>query len=149
MDRINLNLAVYDMDRTNTQIEFTLVAPDPITGNTRNTVETVNAPGTSKIRGVEFDVSDRLTQNLRASFAYAYTDTSVPPARNPFPASPNCPACGTVQPVYIIYTPEHAASLSRDTPGRSASRICACIWTATSTLEPRASSGPISAPRTR
>lgn len=114
MDRINLNLAVYDMDRTNTQIEFTLVAPDPITGNTRNTVETVNAPGTSKIRGVEFDVSGRLTQNLRASFAYAYTDTSVPPALNPFPATPNCPACGTVQPVYIIYTPEHAASLSLD-----------------------------------
>ncbi|WP_303697734.1 TonB-dependent receptor [Brevundimonas naejangsanensis] len=113
-DRFNLNLAVYDMDRTNTQIEFTLVAPDPVTGNTRNTVETVNAPGTSNIRGVEFDVSGRLTDNLRATFAYAYTDTSVPPALNPFPVSPNCPACGTVQPVYIIYTPEHALSGSLD-----------------------------------
>lgn len=112
--RFNLNLAAYDMARTDTQIEFTLVAPDPITGNTRNTVETVNAPGTSKIRGVEFDISGRLTDHLRTSFSYAYTDTSVPDALNPFPPSAACPACGTVQPVYIIYTPEHAASASLD-----------------------------------
>jgi iron complex outermembrane recepter protein len=114
MDRFNVNLALYNMDRTNTQIEFTLVAPDPTTGNTRNTVETVNAPGTSRIRGAEFDVSGRLTENLRASFAYAYTETNVPDARNPFPASANCPVCGTIQPVYIIYTPKHALSGSLD-----------------------------------
>ncbi|WP_369059395.1 TonB-dependent receptor [Caulobacter sp. 73W] len=114
LDRFNVNLALFDMNRTNTQIEFTLVAPDPVTGNTRNTVETVNAPGTSDIRGLEFDVSGRITENLRASFAYAYTETNVPDARNPFPASANCPACGTIQPVYIIYTPKHALSGSLD-----------------------------------
>ncbi|OJU13351.1 MAG: TonB-dependent receptor [Caulobacterales bacterium 68-7] len=113
-DRFNLNVAAFSMDRTNTQIEFTLVAPDPTTGNTRNTVETVNAPGTSKIKGVEFDLTGRITENLRASVSYAYTDAMVPNARNPFPASANCPACGTIQPVYIIYTPPHAASASLD-----------------------------------
>ncbi|NQE63572.1 TonB-dependent receptor [Caulobacter sp. RHG1] len=113
-DRVNVNLAVFDMDRTNTQIEFTLVAPDPVTGNTRNTVETVNAPGTTDIRGVEFDMNARLADGLRASFAYAYTETNVPAARNPFPASANCPTCGTIQPVYIIYTPKHALSGSVD-----------------------------------
>jgi iron complex outermembrane receptor protein len=114
LDRVNLSLALFDMNRTNTQIEFTLVAPDPITGNTRNTVETVNAPGVTDIRGLEFDLSARITEGLRASFGYAYTDTKVPPARNPFPPSPSCPSCGTVQPVYIIYTPQHAASASVD-----------------------------------
>ena len=66
------------------------------------------------LAGLTFDIGGRVTENLRASLAYAYTNTSVPPARNPFPASANCPACGTIQPVYIIYTPEHAASASLD-----------------------------------
>ena len=112
--RLNVNVAAFAMDRTNTQIEFTLVAPDPTTGNTRNTVETVNAPGMSKIKGVEFDANGRLTDNLRVGFAYAYTDAKVPDARNPFPASAACPTCGTIQPVFIIYTPKHAGSLSAD-----------------------------------
>ncbi|WP_091737480.1 TonB-dependent receptor [Phenylobacterium immobile] len=109
-DRVNFNLAAYKMDRTNTQIEFTLVAPDPITGNTRNTVETVNAPGKGTVKGIELDMQTRLTENLQATFAYAYTDTKLPPVRNPFPASSLCPACGTVQQVYTIYTPKHALS---------------------------------------
>ena len=113
-NRLNVNLALFDMDRTNTQVEFTLVAPDPVTGNTRNTVETVNAPGVTDIRGLEFDLSARLTDNLRATFAYAYTETDVPDAQNPFPASSFCPTCGQIQPVYIIYTPKHAVSGSLD-----------------------------------
>lgn len=113
-DALSVNLALFAMERTNTQVEFTLVAPDPVTGNTRNTVETVNAPGITDISGVEFDTVWRVTDNLRFSFAYAYTETDVPPALNPFPASPSCPSCGTVQPVYIIYTPRHAASAALD-----------------------------------
>ena len=113
-DRLTVNLALFSMDRTNSQIEFTLVARDPVTGNFRNTVETVNAPGTTKIEGVELETVWYVTDALRLAFSYAYTDTSVPNALNPFPASANCTACGTVQPVYIIYTPPHAASLSLD-----------------------------------
>ena len=30
------------------------------------------------------------------------------------PASPNCPSCGTIQPVFIIYTPPHAVTASLD-----------------------------------
>lgn len=113
-DRLTLNLAAYDMDRSNTQVEFTLVAPDPITGNTRNTVETVNAPGTSEIRGVELEATLDVTDDLRLSMGYAYTDTNVPPARNPFPASASCPTCGQIQQVFIIYTPFNAASAALD-----------------------------------
>ncbi|HEY0101896.1 MAG TPA: TonB-dependent receptor [Brevundimonas sp.] len=113
-DRLQLNVAAYAMERTNSQIEFTLVAPDPVTGNTRNTVETVNAPGVTDISGLELDAVLELTEELRFTFGYAYTETSVPDAQNPFPASPACPACGAIQPVFIIYTPPHAATASLD-----------------------------------
>ncbi len=113
-DRLRLNVAAYDMVRTNSQIEFTLVAPDPTTGNTRNTVETVNAPGDTDISGVEIDAMLDITDDLRLTFGYAYTDTSVPDAQNPFPASPACPSCGQIQPVFIIYTPPHALTAALD-----------------------------------
>lgn len=113
-DRLQLNIAAYDMVRTNSQIEFTLVAPDPITLNTRNTVETVNAPGDTDISGIELDATFHVNEDLRFTLAYAYTETSVPDAQNPFPASPSCPACGTVQPVFIIYTPPHAVTTALD-----------------------------------
>lgn len=114
LDRLTLNLAAYVMERTNSQIEFTLVAPDPVSGSNRNTVETVNAPGVTDIRGIELESVLRLTDNLRATFSYAYTETSVPDAQNPFPTSAACPSCGTVQPVFIIYTPRNAWSASVD-----------------------------------
>ena len=113
-DRLRLNIAGYVMERTNSQIEFTLVAPDPVTGNTRNTVETVNAPGVTDISGVEVDAHLDLTEDLSLSLAYAYTETSVPDAQNPFPASAACPSCGTIQPVFIIYTPPHAVTAALD-----------------------------------
>lgn len=113
-ERLRLNVAAYDMVRTNSQIEFTLVAPDPVTGNTRNTVETVNAPGDTDISGVEVDAVLDVTEDLRLTLAYAYTDTRVPDAQNPFPASAACPSCGTIQPVFIIYTPPHAVTAALD-----------------------------------
>ncbi len=113
-DRLRANIALFQMERTNSQIEFTLVAPDPITGNTRNTVETVNALGVTDIRGVELDMDFDITDNLKGRLSYAYTDTNVPATRNPFPASAACPACGTIQPVFIIYTPFNSASGSLD-----------------------------------
>lgn len=113
-DRLRLNIAAYAMERTNSQIEFTLVAPDPVTGNTRNTVETVNAPGVTDISGVEVDAVLNITRDLSLTLGYAYTETSVPDAQNPFPASSNCPSCGTIQPVFIIYTPPHAFTASLD-----------------------------------
>ena len=113
-ERLRLNVAAYDMVRTNSQIEFTLVAPDPTTGNTRNTVETVNAPGDTDISGLEVDAVLDVTDDLRLTLGYAYTETRVPDAQNPFPASAACPSCGTIQPVFIIYTPPHAVTAALD-----------------------------------
>lgn len=105
-DSFSLNGAVYKMDRENSQIDFTRVTVNPITNSSRNTVETVNAPGTTEIWGVELDGSWRVTDNLSFSAGYAYTSTDVPPVVNPF--------SGVSQKVYIIYTPENVANVAAD-----------------------------------
>ena len=107
-NRVRLNAAIYAMDRTDSQIDFSL-----ITG-TRNTLETVNAPGTTKIRGLELEGQFQATSNLRLAASYAYTDAKIPDTINPFN--------GLVQKVFIAFTPENAASVSADweSPLRSA-----------------------------
>lgn len=102
--RLRLNVAAYAMDREGSQIDFSLVT---VTGSsTRNTLETINAPGTTKIRGLEVESTLRVTEGLTLSAAYAYTDTEVPATRNPF--------SGVVQPVFIVFTPKNAGSVSAD-----------------------------------
>lgn len=103
--RLRLNAAAYIMDRTGSQIDFSLVTPQP-NGSTRNTLETINAPGTTKIRGVELEAILRVTEGLTVSGAYAYTYTKIPPTVNPF--------SGVVQPVFIVFTPKNAASAAVD-----------------------------------
>ncbi|WP_292050778.1 MULTISPECIES: TonB-dependent receptor [unclassified Brevundimonas] len=99
-NRVRLNAALYAMDRTDSQLDFSL-----ITG-TRNTLETVNAPGTTKIRGLELEGQFQATENLRLSASYTYTDAKVPDTANPF--------TGKVQQVFIAYTPENAANFAAD-----------------------------------
>jgi len=101
---IRLNVAAYTMDRTGSQVDFNFF--DPITN--RNTLETVNAPGTTKIKGLEVDVTAYLTDNLSANFSYSYSDAKVPPTPNPLLAG------NPIQPVFIVFTPRNAASASVD-----------------------------------
>ncbi|NJC39936.1 iron complex outermembrane receptor protein [Brevundimonas alba] len=103
-NRVRLNAAVYAMDREGSQIDFSLVTV--IGASTRNTLETINAPGTTKIRGVELEGMAQITDNLRLSASYTYTDTEIPPTQNPF--------TGVVQPVFIVFTPPNAASVAAD-----------------------------------
>jgi iron complex outermembrane recepter protein len=100
-NHLRLNVAGYIMDRTGSQIDFSLVTPQA-NGSTRNTLETINAPGTTKIRGVEVEGTARLTDTLTVNASYAYTYTKIPPTANPF--------TGVVQPVFIVFTPRNAAS---------------------------------------
>jgi len=99
--RLRLNVAGFIMDRTGSQIDFSLVTPTS-TGSTRNTLETINAPGTTKIRGVEVEATARLMEGLTLTGSYAYTYTKIPPTVNPFN--------GQVQDVFIVFTPRNAAS---------------------------------------
>ncbi|VXA91348.1 TonB-dependent receptor [Brevundimonas sp. G8] len=103
-NRVRLNAAVYAMDREDSQIDFSLVT---VTGaSTRNTLETINAPGTTKIRGVELEGQFQATENLRLSASYAYTDAKIPDTVNPFN--------NVTQKVFIAYTPPNAASVAAD-----------------------------------
>ena len=103
-NRVRLNAAIYAMDRTDSQIDFSLVTV--IGASTRNTLETINAPGTTTIRGLELDGQFQVTENLRLSAGYAYTDAQIPDTVNPFN--------GVLQKVFIAYTPKNAASVSAD-----------------------------------
>ena len=101
LDRmIRLNVAGYRMDRDGSQVDFNFF--DPITN--RNTLETVNAPGVTKIRGIEAELTVRPADGLSLSLNYAYTSAKVPPTPNPLLAG------NPIQPVFIVFTPPHAAS---------------------------------------
>ena len=104
--RVRLNLAAYTMDRTGSQIDFSNVQFDPVTNSTRNTLETINAPGTTKIKGFEAEGQFSVTQSLKVSAAYTYTSTNVPETLNPFK--------NAVQPVFIVFTPKNVYNLAAD-----------------------------------
>jgi iron complex outermembrane receptor protein len=115
---VRLNLAGYIMDRTDTQVDFNFFIPQT-NGTVRNTLETVNAAGTTKIRGIEADLTLRPADGLSLGMSYAYTHTKVPPARNTVQEQLNASLTPPVttqvfQDVYILYTPKHALSGSID-----------------------------------
>ena len=117
--RVRLNLAGYIMDRSDSQVDFNSYLEDPVTHIVRNTLETVNAAGTTKIRGIEADITVRPTNNLSLGLSYAYTYTKIPPAENTVQEAQNIAAnpantAKVFQDVYIVYTPKNALSGSID-----------------------------------
>jgi len=105
--RVRLNLAAYMMDRKDSQFDFDFYIVQS-NGTVRHTLETVNAPGTTKIRGLEADLTVRPTDNLSMNLSYAYTWWKVPATPNPLVAG------NPLQPLFIVYTPAHALSGSVD-----------------------------------
>ena len=106
--RVRLNVAGYIMDRTGTQIDFDNV--DNIPGSPtlgKHTEETRNAPGTSKIKGIEADLKVNPVEGLTMGLSYAYTDVKVPNTINPFLSTPTNPVYSKV---YTVYTPKNALS---------------------------------------
>lgn len=116
--KVRFNIAAYMMDRTDSQVDFNFFIPQP-NGTVRNTLETVNAEGVTRIRGIEADLTVRPVDGLSAGLSYAYTYTRIPPARNTVQEQLNAlqtpPVTTPVfQDVYIVYTPKHALSGSID-----------------------------------
>jgi iron complex outermembrane receptor protein len=103
--RARLNLAAYYMRRKGTQTDFDNVDTDPRSPTFNlHTEETRNAPGVSKIKGIEADFTIRPLRSLTLGASYAYTDIKVPPTPNPFlPGNP-------LFQVYTVFTPKHAGS---------------------------------------
>jgi iron complex outermembrane receptor protein len=115
---VRLNLAGYMMDRTDSQVDFNFFIPQT-NGTVRNTLETVNAEGVTKIKGIEADVTIRPTNSLSFGLSYAYTDVKIPPARNTVQEHLNASLTPPIttpifQDVYVVYTPKHALSGSID-----------------------------------
>lgn len=110
--KVRLNLAGYIMDRTGTQTDFDNVdtnqfIPGTTTLNPQfnlHTENTANAPGVSKIRGVEAELTARPVDHLTVGASYAYTYTKVPPTLNPNFNPP------VLYQVFVVYTPPNAAS---------------------------------------
>jgi iron complex outermembrane receptor protein len=103
--RARLNLAGYLMNRKGTQTDFDWVNTDT-TSPTFNlhTEETINAPGVTKIRGIEADLTVRPVNNLTLGASYAYTHFKVPLTPNPLlPGNP-------LTQIFIVFTPRHAGS---------------------------------------
>jgi iron complex outermembrane receptor protein len=104
--RLITNASAFMMDRTGSQVDFSQVNFDPVTQTTRNTLETLNAPGTTEIYGLELDAEFALTDGLTVSGAYTYTSTEVPDTVNPFN--------GELQEVFIVFTPENVVNMGVD-----------------------------------
>lgn len=103
-NRARFNIAGYMMDRKGTQTDFDNVDTDP-TSPTYNahTEETRNAPGTTKVRGIEADLTVTPVDGLTLGGSYAYTYFKVPATPNPF-------LNNALFQVNIVYTPRNAAS---------------------------------------
>jgi iron complex outermembrane recepter protein len=115
--RARFNLAGYIMERKDSQVDLSTIQPTA-TGNFNNLV-TFNAPGTTKIRGIEADLSlkplDGLT--LNASYAYTYTDVPLVPVTYREFTSAGVATGNTttvLQKFYVVFTPRNAASGSID-----------------------------------
>jgi iron complex outermembrane receptor protein len=112
-----INIAAYMMDRTGSQVDLSTIQPTA-TGNFNNLV-TFNAPGTTKIRGIEADLTVKPTENLKFDLSYAYTYTdipAVPVTYREFTSAgvPTGNSTTVLQKFYVVYTPRNAASASMD-----------------------------------
>jgi iron complex outermembrane receptor protein len=105
--RVRLNLAGYIMDRSNTQFDFDLFDTNGSSPTNGAHIEQTQNAGTSKIRGIEADLTVRPVAGLTLAASYAYTYWKAPSAVNSITG-------GLPQQLYIVYTPKNAASGSID-----------------------------------
>ena len=101
--RARLNLAGYIMDRSNTQFDFDLFDTNGSSPTNGSHIEQTQNAGNSKIRGIEADLTVKPVTGLTLGASYAYTYWKAPSAVNSITG-------GLPQQLYIVYTPNNAAS---------------------------------------
>jgi iron complex outermembrane recepter protein len=115
--RARMNVAAYKGDYKSIQLDFFGLYQDVVNGvlvaTTRTTSDTVNAPGTGKLKGVEAEFNLAPVDGLTLSASYAYNSVKIPATLNPFPQLGNVRITVPI-PIYQVYTPEHAVSGSID-----------------------------------
>lgn len=102
-NHVRFNIAAYTSAYKDMQIDFNA----PVLNTTRTTIETRNAEGKGRIKGIEADLTVAPFQGLTLTGSYAYTDVHLPLAPNPFDGD-------KLTQVYVVYTPAHAASAAID-----------------------------------
>jgi iron complex outermembrane receptor protein len=117
--KARLNLAAYTGTYKSIQLDFSGLYTDIINGvvvnTTRTTTDTVNAPGTGKLKGFEAELTLAPFEGLTLTASYAYNSVKIPDTLNPFPQSNNNGQPFTVPlPIYQVYTPAHSASAAID-----------------------------------
>jgi len=105
-NRARFNVALFDSKIEHKQMDFTLPF-DPNSGETRTTMVTTNAKGSTKSRGAELEFSIMPLDHLTVGFTHAYTDIDSLTTQDPFGAGVEV----TVQP---LLAPRHASSLAVD-----------------------------------
>ncbi len=112
---VRLNIAGYVGTYKNIQLDFSGLYEDIVNGvritTTRTTTDTVNAPGTGRVKGAEVELLIAPVRGLTLSASYAYNSVKIPNTINPFPlAGNNNQVLQVAIPIYQVYTPDHAAS---------------------------------------
>lgn len=103
-NKARLNVAAFTTRYTDIQIDF---SAQLVAGTTRTTIETVNAAGNGRIRGLEIDLNLAPIKGFTLSASYAYTKGTLPLAQNPFNNN-------NFQQPFIVFTPENATSFAAD-----------------------------------
>jgi iron complex outermembrane receptor protein len=109
--RARLNLAAYIMDRKDSQIDISFIDFDR--GTSVNVLRTINAQGTTKIRGIEADLTLKPVEGLTLNASYAFTHTKIPLVPITFTVG-SVTSAPFLQQFYIPFTPRNAASGSID-----------------------------------
>ncbi len=116
-NRARFNIAAYAGTYKDIQLDFSGLYEDVINGvrvaTTRTTTDTVNAPGSGKLKGVEVELTLAPVDGLTLTGSYAYNSVKIPDTLNPFPQSGGV-FIKVPLPIYQVYTPENAASASLD-----------------------------------
>lgn len=116
-NRARFNIAAYTGTYKGIQLDFSGLYEDVINGvrvaTLRTTTDTVNAPGTGKLKGLEAELTFAPVDGLTLTGSYAYNSVEIPDTLNPFPQSGGV-FITVPLPIYQVYTPENSASGSID-----------------------------------
>jgi len=100
------------MDRKDSQVDISSIqfaqATPTSPPTSFNNLVTINAEGTTKIRGIEADLTLRPVEGLTLSASYAYTYTKIPLI--PITYTAGTTSTTVLQQFYIVFTPRNAAS---------------------------------------
>lgn len=107
------NIAAYVGTYKSIQLDFSGLYEDVVNGvrvaTTRTTTNTVNAPGTGRLKGVEAEFNLVPFRGLTLTASYAYNSVKIPATVNPFPQTGGVFITVPI-PIYQVYTPKHSAS---------------------------------------